>query len=106
MLVFAPVFAPMFAPSFAPPRVLECELQFEARLRRVTPSLDESFSMVEAEVLRVHAAPAVLQPGTDLIDPTRWDPLVYSFRHFFRRGEEVGWLPSSRTASHPPPLDG
>jgi flavin reductase (DIM6/NTAB) family NADH-FMN oxidoreductase RutF len=90
----------------APPRVLECDLQFEARVRRITPSIDGSFSMVEAEVLRVHAAPSVLRPGTELIDPTRWDPLVYSFRHFFRRGDEVGWLPSSRTAPHPPRLDG
>jgi len=83
----------------APPRVLECLLQFEARLRRATPGLDGSYHMVEAEVVRVHADPAILKPGTELIDPSRWDPLVYSFRHFFHRGDELGWLPSSPTAN-------
>src|SRR5690606_27793018 len=82
----------------APPRVLECALQFEARLLRATPGISGDYFMVEAEVVRVHADPAILQPGTAPIDPTRWDPLVYSFRHFFRRGAELGWLPSSPTA--------
>lgn len=89
-----------------PPRVLECALQFEARLRRATPDLDGNFHIVEAEVVCVHADPTILKPGTDRIDPTRWDPLVYSFRHFFQRGGELGWLPSSPTASHPPLLNG
>ena len=88
----------------APPRVLECALQFEARVRRATPSLDGDYYMVEAEAVRVHADPDILQPGTEHIDPTRWDPLVYSFRHFFRRGAELGWLPSSPTALRPPSL--
>lgn len=82
----------------APPRVTECRLQFEARVRRITPGVDGCYSMVEAEVLRVHADPSILKAGTELIDPTRWDPLVYSFRHFFQRGTELGWLASSPTA--------
>lgn len=89
----------------APPRVAQCRLQFEARVRRITPGLDGSYSMVEAEALRVHADPDILKPGTGLIDPTRWDPLVYSFRHFFHRGGELGWTASSPTAPHPPQLD-
>lgn len=80
------------------PRVAECPLQFEAKLRRMTPGVDGGYHMVEAEVVRVHADPAILLSGTSYIDPTRWDPLVYSFRHFFHRGAEVGWLPSSPTA--------
>lgn len=89
----------------APPRVAECPLQFEAAVRRMTPGLGE-YRMVEAEVVRVHADPGILKPGTDLIDPTRWEPLVYSFRHFFRRGDELGWTPSSPTAEGPPPIEG
>ncbi|MGN6446403.1 flavin reductase family protein [Amnibacterium sp.] len=96
---------PQLSDLVAPPRVLECALQFEARVRRITPGLDRSYAMVEAEVLRVHADPAILKPGTDHIDPTRWDPLVYSFRHFFSRGTELGWLPSSPTAEEDPPID-
>jgi len=84
------------------PRVTECALQFEAEVRRLTPGLDGSYFMVEAEVLRVHADPALVPEGTGEIDPRRWHPLVYAFRHFFDRGDEVGWLPSSRLA--PPPV--
>jgi len=84
------------------PRVLECALQFEAEVRRMTPGLDGSYFMVEAEVLRVHADPALVPEGTGEIDPRRWHPLVYAFRHFFDRGDEVGWLASSRLA--PPPV--
>jgi flavin reductase (DIM6/NTAB) family NADH-FMN oxidoreductase RutF len=54
--------------------------------------------MVEAEVLRVHADPRILKPGTGLPDPRRWSPLVYEFRHFFTTGEEQGHLPASLTA--------
>ncbi|WP_350349552.1 flavin reductase family protein [Agromyces sp. G08B096] len=88
-----------------PPRVAECALAFEARVRRATPGLDGSYLMVEAEVLRVHADRAVLDPTGQHIDPTAWNPLVYAFRHFFERGVEVGWLASSPTAPHPPVLD-
>ena len=87
------------------PRVAECRLQMEARVRRATPGLDGSYLMVEAEVLRVHADPGILKPGTDLPDPRRWSPLVYRFRHFFRAEDEVGWLPKSPTADAPPPAE-
>ncbi|MGO2598873.1 flavin reductase family protein [Microbacterium gubbeenense] len=85
------------------PRVAECQLQFEARVARATPGLGESYYMVEAEVLRVHADPQILKPGTLLPDPRRWSPLVYQFRHFFSTGIELGWLPKSPTADAPPP---
>jgi flavin reductase (DIM6/NTAB) family NADH-FMN oxidoreductase RutF len=87
------------------PRVLECALQFEAIVRRMTPGLDGSYYMVEAEVVRVHADEAIVQPGTGEIDPRAWHPLVYAFRHFFDRGPEAGWLPSSRIAEHAPVID-
>ena len=84
------------------PRVKECGLQFEATVRRMTPAVDGGYFMVEAEVLRVHADPALVPEGTGEVDPRAWHPLIYSFRHFFDRGDEVGWLPSSRLA--PPPV--
>lgn len=84
------------------PRVQECALQFEATVRRMTPGIEGGYFMVEAEVLRVHADPDLVPPGTGEIDPRRWHPLIYAFRHFFDRGQEAGWLPSSRLA--PPPV--
>ena len=81
----------------APPRVAECRLQFEARVRRATPGLGD-YLMVEAEVVRVHADPTIVVPGTDHVDPRAWHPTVYSFRHYFDIGDEVGWRATSETA--------
>ena len=74
-------------------------------MRRATAGLGASYLMVEAEVLRVHADPAILDASGEHIDPTVWNPIVYAFRHFFERGAEVGWLASSPTAPHPPIVD-
>mgnify|MGYP000859070079 CR=1 FL=1 len=94
---------PQASEIVAPPRVQECRLQFEAQVRRLTEGLDGGYDMVEAEVVRVHAAPELLREDGQL-DPGRWHPLVYAFRHFFDRGAEVGWTASSPTAPHPPRL--
>ena len=74
----------------APPRVEECALQFEARVRRLTPGVEPGYVIVEAEVVRVHADPRIVVPGTDRIDPLAWQPIVYSFRHYFGIGEPLG----------------
>jgi flavin reductase (DIM6/NTAB) family NADH-FMN oxidoreductase RutF len=80
-----------------PPRVAECPLQLEARAARVRPAADASFVVVEAEVLRVHAAPGIVVPGTDHVDPARWQPLIYNFRHYFGLGAELGHTFRSET---------
>ncbi|MBM7505959.1 flavin reductase family protein [Agromyces aurantiacus] len=87
-----------FEPSelVAPPRVAECRLQFEARVRRATPGLG-AYLLVEAEVVRVHADPAIVVPGTEHVDPRAWHPTIYSFRHYFDIGAEVGWRATSET---------
>ncbi|MGW9630205.1 flavin reductase family protein [Agromyces sp. NPDC055520] len=89
-----------FEPSelVAPPRVRECKLQFEAAMRRATPGLGD-YLMVEAEVVRVHAAREIVVPGTDHVDPRAWQPTIYSFRHYFGIGAEVGWRSTSDTPS-------
>lgn len=90
-----------------PPRVRECPLQFEGIVRRITSALgakgsdDGGFSMVEVEVVRVHAAPELIVDGTNHIDPRAWHPLIYSFRHFFERGAELGWTRKSGVAQTP-----
>jgi flavin reductase (DIM6/NTAB) family NADH-FMN oxidoreductase RutF len=80
-----------------PPRVRECELQFEAEVRRMTPGWSDDYAVVEAEVVRVHAAPGIIADG-DHIDPGAWQPLIYSFKHYFDLGDELGWTRSSPTA--------
>lgn len=87
------------------PCVAEAPIQLEAEVRRITPSLDGAFGIVEAEVVRVHAAPEVTVEGTEHIDPAAWHPLIYAYRHFYDRGDEVGWTRKSPIARLPAVVD-
>lgn len=73
----------------SPPRVAECLLQLEAEVRRITPGVAEDYAITEAEVVRVHADPRIIVDG-DHIDPLAWEPIVYSFRHYFAIGAALG----------------
>jgi flavin reductase (DIM6/NTAB) family NADH-FMN oxidoreductase RutF len=72
-----------------PPRVAECPLQFEATITAFH-RLSEGAHCVEARVMRVHAAPELVIEGSDHIDPSAWQPLLYVFRHYFGPGEALG----------------
>ncbi|GAA2238773.1 flavin reductase family protein [Streptomyces nogalater] len=82
-----------------PPRVAECALQFEARARALTPGGAGLFLSVECDVLRVHADERIVVPGTHHIDPARWSPLIYNFRHYHGLTPEVGHGFRSETAN-------
>ncbi|MEV0975103.1 flavin reductase family protein [Microtetraspora glauca] len=82
-----------------PPRVAECPIQIEARAARVQPDVTGAFQMIEAHVVRVHADPRIVVPGTQHIDPAAWSPLIYNFRHYFRLGPELGHTFRSETVS-------
>ncbi|MEU2926038.1 flavin reductase family protein [Streptomyces sp. NPDC007251] len=73
-----------------PPRVAECPVQLEARAARVGTAAAGDFLIVEAQVLKVHADPRLVVPGTQHIDPAAWSPLIYNFRHYFGLGPELG----------------
>ncbi|MFI9340697.1 flavin reductase family protein [Streptomyces sp. NPDC052773] len=73
-----------------PPRVAECGLQLEARIRALNPGGEGLFHAVECEVLRVHADERVIVPGTHHIDPALWSPLIYNFRHYHGLTPELG----------------
>jgi flavin reductase (DIM6/NTAB) family NADH-FMN oxidoreductase RutF len=81
---------PAAADLVKPPRVAECALQLEARVRALTPGGAGLFVSVECEVLRVHAAERIVVPGTQHIDPAVWSPLVYNFRHYHGLTPELG----------------
>ena len=57
---------------------------------RQRPELVINFFVVEARVVRVHADPRIVVPGTSYVDPRRWSPLIYNFRHYFGLGEQLG----------------
>ncbi len=73
-----------------PPRIAECPLQLEATAQRVQPDVSGEFVIVEAAVRKVHAAPQLVVPGTQHVDPSAWSPLIYNFRHYFALGPELG----------------
>jgi len=73
-----------------PPRVAECPLQFEAVAVDTRLDAGGNFLVVEARVLRVHADSRIVVPGTSYVDPRRWSPLIYNFRHYFGLGEQLG----------------
>ncbi|CAC12564.1 conserved hypothetical protein [Thermoplasma acidophilum] len=74
-----------------PPRVLECRLQMEAcvkSVRRISEP-DVQAGIVEVKVVRVHARNDLIIDGK-YIDPKQWKPLIYSFRHYFTLGCDLG----------------
>jgi len=72
------------------PRVGECPLQFEAVAVDIRLDAEGNFFVVEARVLRVHADARIVVPGTSSVDPARWSPLIYNFRHYFGLGAQLG----------------
>jgi len=79
-----------------PVRAMECPVQMEARVvklhRMNGGKLTELGGGVaaEVEIVRVHVATDFIL-GDNYIDPAKWSPLIYNFRHYFRLGErELG----------------
>lgn len=87
---------PLRSDTVAAPRVAECPLQLEAVVLQVHPSVPPPeapaplFSTVEMRVTRVHAHEDVVLPGTHHVDVTRWQPLLYVFRHYVGTGPSLG----------------
>ena len=80
-----------------PPRAAECPLQLEARAVRVQPDVCGGFLIIEAHVLKVHADPRIVIPGSQHVDPAMWSPLIYNFRHYYGLGPERGHSFRSQT---------
>jgi hypothetical protein len=57
-------------------------------IREIGP--DQAAACVETEVIRVHAHREIVAAGTNHVDPAKWKPLFYVFRHYFSRGSELG----------------
>jgi flavin reductase (DIM6/NTAB) family NADH-FMN oxidoreductase RutF len=88
---------PQDSEQVRPQRIAECPIQFEAEVVALhEPGADwpaerpESFRIVEARVVRVHAHRGVVIPGTNHVDTAKWSPLLYVFRHYFGTGADLG----------------
>jgi flavin reductase (DIM6/NTAB) family NADH-FMN oxidoreductase RutF len=73
-----------------PSRILECPVQIEARVIDLSTWQDGTALTARAEVIRVHAHPNIVHPGTSHINIRTWTPLLYTFRHYIASGEELG----------------
>jgi flavin reductase (DIM6/NTAB) family NADH-FMN oxidoreductase RutF len=89
-----------------PPRAAQCPLQMEARVISRQPGASGEFIIFQAKVLRVHADPRIVVPGTQHVDPARWSPLIYNFRHYFGLGPELGHSFRSETPAVNPGREG
>lgn len=73
-----------------PTRISECPIQIEAKVQNIRiPDYSPDFAIVETEVVHVHAHEEILK-GQNHIDPNKWSPLIYNFRHYFALGEQMG----------------
>jgi len=89
-------FSPWPSEVVSAPRVRECPVQMEAVVRKIhnlegEPKLHKlgGGAAVEVEILKVHAHRKFVLKD-HYIDPGKWQPLVYNFRHYFGLGEELG----------------
>jgi len=77
----------------AAPRVKECPAQLEATVRNIhelgREAAPRDAAAVEVEILRVHLRKDLVLNGNH-VDPIRWQPLIYNFRHYFGLGKELG----------------
>jgi flavin reductase (DIM6/NTAB) family NADH-FMN oxidoreductase RutF len=92
----AAALTPLPSELVKPARIQECPVQMEARVRAVHELGGEKLQAIggaiaaEIEILRVHAA-SDLVFNERYIDPAKWSPLIYNFRHYYRLAtEELG----------------
>ena|ERR1700722_9894851 len=87
-------FSKMDAEQVKPPRIAECLLQLEAVLKEVIVISDDpkesgDTAAVAVRIVKIHAHESIIA-DSDHIDPAKWNPLIYNFRHYRELGKELG----------------
>jgi flavin reductase (DIM6/NTAB) family NADH-FMN oxidoreductase RutF len=70
------------------PRVAECPIQLECEVSAAHPFEPHAMAF-QVNVVRAHVEEDLLVPGTNYVDPLRWDPLIMKFCEFFGGGDTV-----------------
>lgn len=70
-----------------PPRILECPLQAEMVLEKINERA--GYAIIELKIVQVHAQTELLLTENK-IDPQKWKPLIYNFRHYQGLTEMLG----------------
>lgn len=89
-------FTSLSSESVKAQRVKECPVQLEAIVSKIHMLQGESRlqklsggAAVEVRILKVHVRrDFVLQQN--YVNPEKWQPLIYNFRHYFGLGDELG----------------
>ncbi|MUK88855.1 flavin reductase family protein [Ornithinibacillus sp. L9] len=81
---------PLYSKSVLPTRIKECPIHMEAVVKTIRiPEYNSLFAIVETQVIHFHANDSIIQ-NENYIDPSKWSPLIYNFRHYFGLGQELG----------------
>ncbi|MDP4086789.1 MAG: flavin reductase family protein [Bacillota bacterium] len=81
---------PLTSKTVKPARIEECPIQIEVKVMDIRiPDYDPHFAIVETKVIHFHALKEIIQKD-HYIDPNKWSPLIYNFRHYFALGKEMG----------------
>jgi flavin reductase (DIM6/NTAB) family NADH-FMN oxidoreductase RutF len=87
---------PLASELVKPMRVAECPVHLEARVTALHKLSGERLGQLgggvaaEVEVVRVHVDEEFISKEK-YIDPAKWSPLIYNFRHYFRLADhELG----------------
>jgi flavin reductase (DIM6/NTAB) family NADH-FMN oxidoreductase RutF len=71
-------------------RIMECPIQIEARILNIrVPDYSPFFAIVEVQAMFVHAHEEIML-NDNHVNPQKWSPLIYNFRHYFGLGGELG----------------
>ncbi|MNO56114.1 Flavin reductase like domain protein [compost metagenome] len=81
---------PIESKTVKPTRIMECPLQIEARVKNIRiPDHSPTFAIIETQAVHVHAHKEIIIDENH-IDPLKWSPLIYNFRHYFGLGNHLG----------------
>jgi len=84
---------PLASEVVRPMRAQECPVHMEARVTKMHRLKGERLMQLgggwaaEVEVVRVHVADDFVLDDK-YVDPAKWSPLIYNFRHYFRLGDK------------------
>ncbi|MEI7230313.1 flavin reductase family protein [Pectobacterium carotovorum] len=74
--------------DITPPRVIECPIQAECKTVSTTDK--GRFILVELDIVNVWVESELLG-SNDVIDSSKWKPLIYNFREYDTTGDALGF---------------
>lgn len=81
---------PVASKTVKPARIMECPLQIEATVKNIRiPDHSPNLAIIETQAVHVHAHKEMII-AENHIDPQKWSPLIYNFRHYFGLGNQLG----------------